>query len=108
MNALERLRLIVEDKYSESKEYFPDDDSKREGYREALHDVLKALAQLMDTDAEIVRVIRIYEFSGPRHVIEKQLAMSVQGEREFGNGGTVRAATLGLFPEVLYPQKGGD
>lgn len=54
----------------------------------------------MDT----VRVVRILEYVGPRDAIEKHLELVLQGVKTFGNRGhevTIRAATLGTFPEIL-------
>lgn len=50
-----------------------------------------------------IRVIRIYEFTGPRDVVEAQLAKSIQGEKALTNGLVIKAATLGLYPEILTP-----
>lgn len=51
---------------------------------------------------DIVRVIRIYEFVGPRSVIEEQVEKSIHGARQFwGGGALIRAVTLGTFPEIL-------
>ncbi len=70
--------------------------------------------------SDIVRVIRIYEFVGPREAVELQLQRSIQSERDsivsgsdpnrpgsHRNFGTVkiRAATLGTFPEILEQSK---
>lgn len=56
---------------------------------------------MMDT----VRVLRIIEYVGPRDAIEKQVAGSLHGERlgtrtEHGQV-VIRAATIGVYPEVL-------
>jgi hypothetical protein len=63
------------------------------------------------TGEDTVRVVRVYEFSGPRKVVEDQVQRSlkdgthrrpihsadpVKGEL------TIRVATLGQFPEVAY------
>jgi hypothetical protein len=50
---------------------------------------------------DIIRVIRILEYVGPRDKIEKQIAYSVHGTKDWGNGVRIRAATLGEFPEIL-------
>lgn len=53
---------------------------------------------------DIIRVIRIYEFSGPREAVEKCVTHAVQGEKTFGAWGgevRVRAATLGTYPELI-------
>lgn len=52
----------------------------------------------MDT----IRVLRILEYVGPRDIVEEHLTRVVRGERPISaNGGVVRAATLGTFPETL-------
>lgn len=51
----------------------------------------------MDT----IRVLRIIEYSGPRAQVEIQVRNSVHGEREGIRGVTIRAATIGEFPEIL-------
>ena len=57
---------------------------------------------------DIVRVLRLVEYEGPRSLVEKQLAGSVHGTR-FGYGNPMRSGsyvritvtTLGVFPEVI-------
>jgi len=55
----------------------------------------------MDT----IRVIRIYEFVGPRNIVESTIAKSILGEKRItkqqGGPLMIRAATLGTFPEIL-------
>lgn len=52
-----------------------------------------------------IRVLRIYEFVGDRLGVERQIANSLHGEKTFktpeGHQITIRAATLGTFPEIL-------
>jgi hypothetical protein len=50
---------------------------------------------------DIVRVIRIIEYVGPRGKVEKQIAMSIHGTKDTGNGIRISAATIGEFPEIL-------
>jgi hypothetical protein len=50
---------------------------------------------------DIVRVIRIIEYVGPRNKIEKQVANSLHGEKDFGNGCKITAVTLGTYPEII-------
>ena len=50
---------------------------------------------------EYVRVLRVLEYVGPREWVERTLANSIQGERRIGPDRVIRAATLGLYPEVL-------
>lgn len=51
--------------------------------------------------SDIIRILRIIEYTGPRAAVEKQVEMSLHGEREGMHGCKIRAATLGLFPEIL-------
>jgi hypothetical protein len=50
---------------------------------------------------DIVRVIRIIEYVGPRGKIETQIANSLHGTKDWGNGIRISAATIGEFPEIL-------
>lgn len=55
---------------------------------------------------DIVRVLRILEYVGPRSAVERCISQSIQGERKIvqphGNDIlTIRAATIGLYPEIL-------
>lgn len=50
---------------------------------------------------DIIRVLRIIEYTGPRDRVEKQIALSLHGTRHCGNGLTITATTLHEFPEVL-------
>lgn len=53
---------------------------------------------------DIVRVLRIVEYVGPRDLIEKQIEQSIHGTKNFGPRGleiTIRAATIGGYPEIL-------
>lgn len=54
---------------------------------------------------DIVRVLRVYEFVGPRDKVELQVARSIHGEKDWGNGVTIRAATIGTYPEILEAAK---
>jgi hypothetical protein len=61
---------------------------------------------MADTDKpdDIVRVLRILEYTGPRRAVEAQIERSVTGKRTWGQPGariTLRAATIGTYPEVL-------
>ena len=54
--------------------------------------------------SDIVRVIRIVQYVGPRESVEKQIAKSIQGSRFCGlreGPIVISAATLGIFPETL-------
>ena len=55
---------------------------------------------------DIIRVMRIVEYTGPRSAVEAAVARSIQGEKTVGGGEfrdkiTIRATTLGTFPEIL-------
>jgi hypothetical protein len=52
-------------------------------------------------DKEYIRVLRVLEYIGPRGWVEQTLANSIQGERRVGPDRVIRAATIGLYPEVL-------
>lgn len=50
---------------------------------------------------DIVRVLRIIEYTGPRQMVKDQIANSLQnGEKRIGSM-TIRIATVGGYPEVL-------
>lgn len=55
---------------------------------------------------DIVRVLRIYEFVGPRSAIEKQIEKSIHGPKTIqtlisGGNITIRGATIGFYPEIM-------
>ena len=50
---------------------------------------------------DIVRVLRILEYEGPRSSVEETIARSIHGEKVGGKGLTIRAATLGTYPEII-------
>lgn len=50
---------------------------------------------------DIIRVLRVIEYTGPRDKVEGQVAQSINGPVNFANGVTIRAATIGQYPEVL-------
>jgi hypothetical protein len=49
---------------------------------------------------EIVRVLRVIEYVGERSNVESTVSRSMQGEKQMG-GLTIRAATIGTYPEIL-------
>jgi len=67
---------------------------------------------------DIVRVLRVYEFVGPRTMVENQVARSIQGEktldctwgppneRVYGKM-VIKAATIGVYPDILEGEKDG-
>lgn len=54
---------------------------------------------------DIVRVLRVIEYSGTRPEVEAQIANSMHGEKRFvkslAGWVTIRVATIGTFPEIL-------
>lgn len=52
---------------------------------------------------DIVRVLRVIEYVGPRQWVEETIARSVHGTKKIGPG-EIRAATLGTYPEVLHAE----
>lgn len=53
---------------------------------------------------DIVRILRIVEYIGPREAIEKQIENSIHGTRRFDHRlgpVTINAVTIGEFPEIL-------
>lgn len=50
---------------------------------------------------DIIRVLRVIEYVGPRDNVEDQVARSLHGEKRLPNGVMIKAATLGAYPEVL-------
>lgn len=57
---------------------------------------------------EIVRVLRVVEYVGPRVWVESTVARSVQGTRVIDGNKEIRAASIGTYPDVLYTDKKED
>lgn len=51
--------------------------------------------------SDIIRVLRVIEYTGPRDKVEDQVARSLHGEKRLPNGVTIKAATVGTYPEML-------
>lgn len=49
---------------------------------------------------DIIRVLRVIEYVGPRSRVEETVSNSIHGEKHFG-GLTIRAAVIGEYPEIL-------
>lgn len=49
---------------------------------------------------EIIRILRVIEYIGPRAAVERQVVNSKHGDHQFGDV-TMKVATVGAFPEVL-------
>ena len=56
-----------------------------------------------------IRVLRLIEYEGPRDLVEKQVEKSLHGTRVGvqSKGGAVRitAITLGIYPEIIEPER---
>lgn len=50
---------------------------------------------------EVVRVLRIIEYTGPREWIERTIAESIHGQYDCGHSCIIRTATIGTYPEIL-------
>ena len=50
---------------------------------------------------DLVRVLRIIEYSGPRSEVERAVEMAVHGAKRLPRGLVITAATLGNYPEIL-------
>lgn len=52
---------------------------------------------------DIVRVLRIIEYVGPRDLVEQQILGSIHGTKIFGpkNSMRITVTTLGNFPDIL-------
>ena len=55
--------------------------------------------------SDLVRVLRIIEYTGEREAVEAAVAKSLHGEKRLVNGKNfgliIRAATIGTYPEIL-------
>lgn len=54
---------------------------------------------------DLVRVLRIIEYTGPRKRVERQIQESLHGTKNCGFGLVIRAATIGTYPEILNSEK---
>lgn len=54
--------------------------------------------------SDIVRVLRVVEYVGPREWVEETVGRSIHGQREINVGKYIRAATLGTYPEAIDPR----
>lgn len=50
---------------------------------------------------DIIRVLRVIEYIGPRSWVESTVANSIQGTKLLMGGKEIRAATVGTYPEIL-------
>lgn len=54
---------------------------------------------------EIVRVLRVIEYIGPRGWVEDIVSRSIQGTKKIGKDTFIRGATIGNYPEILNQQE---
>lgn len=54
---------------------------------------------------EIIRVLRIVEYVGPRSRVEDTVARSIHGVRDSGRGLSISAVTIGCYPEIIEKAK---
>lgn len=62
-----------------------------------------------NNNQERIRVLRLIEYEGPRHLVEKQVEKSVHGTRlgirdgilDGGRYVRITAVTLGIYPEII-------
>lgn len=55
---------------------------------------------------DIIRVLRLVEYVGPRSYVEEQVRQSLQGSRTIKSTGvTITSTTLSGFPEVIKPER---
>lgn len=57
--------------------------------------------------ADIVRVLRVIEYVGDRAWVEETISRSIHGVMVCGDNGEIRAATVGVYPEILSDRTDG-
>jgi len=50
---------------------------------------------------DIISVLRIIQYTGPREWVERTISRSIKGTKDMSFGRTIKAATLGEFPDIL-------
>lgn len=55
------------------------------------------------TPQDIIRVLRVIEYVGRRSWVERTIAASIHGTRQVSSVDSIRAATIGTFPDILTP-----
>lgn len=56
--------------------------------------------------SDIVRVLRVIEYIGPREWVEKTVGNSIHGTKTVQPNCEIRAATIGTYPEILSQNTG--
>lgn len=104
MNILNKLIIEISEEIDRVAEFEHTDVA---GYCRGLTRALQCIEKHADLYAgqDIVRVLRVYEFVGPRDKIEVQIANSIHGSKEPGNGVTIHASTVGVNPAIQFPVK---
>lgn len=59
----------------------------------------------MKKDEEIVRVMRVVVYTGPRKWVEETISKSIQGTRKISENQKIEAATIGNYPDILIPDE---
>ena len=81
----------------------PEWDEKPERSAKAMARALKSCADDLEKLLKNVpvRVLRIIEYTGDRNCVETQVSNSLHGVNYPHSGLTIKAATIGSFPEIL-------
>jgi hypothetical protein len=59
-----------------------------------------------ETETEIVRVLKLVEYTGPREWVESTVKKSLPKEHNFGESCVIRTAILGTYPEIFGKEEG--
>lgn len=52
--------------------------------------------------SDIIRVVRIIEYIGPRELVEPAVEDSIHGVKKLPGGLQITVATIGPYPEILF------
>ena len=55
--------------------------------------------------AQIVRVLKIVEYVGPREWVEQTIKRSLPKETRLGSSCIIRTAVIGTYPEILEEEE---
>lgn len=50
---------------------------------------------------DTIRILRVIEYTGPRDKVKDQVSRSLHGAKFLPSGVTIRAATVGTYPEII-------
>lgn len=62
---------------------------------------MKKQPQEKKSPQEIVRVLRVIEYEGPRSWVEETVRKSIHGEKQVSLGCFIRAASVNVFPKLI-------